>query len=73
MRVTLTSTSAIIELNGLPCRIWEGFTAKGVPCFAYVALVGHPADADAAEFEADLQEVAPPRAAVLAISPQQVP
>jgi hypothetical protein len=60
MKVTLESTSKIVELhiNGaaVPARVWEGTTANGVACHAYITRIAvHPA-LDAGEFERDLQE-----------------
>jgi hypothetical protein len=65
MKVTLESTSAIVSYQGQPCRIWQGKTEKGVECFAIVALIAHHKDGDAAEFEADLQEVITPSEAAM--------
>jgi len=60
MKVTLESTDKIVELtlNGqtVPARIWEGETAHGVRCHAYITRIAVHQDDDAAEFERDLQE-----------------
>lgn len=61
MKVQLESTTRIIDVNGVPCRVWQGKTDGGVPMHAYIALVGVDRDVDSAEFERDLKEHAPPR------------
>ena len=37
--VTLTNTSKIVTLNGVPARVWEGKTAKGIPCHAFITVM----------------------------------
>jgi hypothetical protein len=58
---TLQPTPVFVAVNGTRCRVWQGQTARGVPVHAYVALVSVDRDADAAELEAALREVATPR------------
>lgn len=71
MKVTLESTSKIITLvvNGhdVPARIWEGTTANGIKCHAYITRIAISKDDDAAEFERDLKEHAAPTPAIQAI------
>lgn len=67
MDMQLTSTTKIVELNGVPARIWEGHTAGGVPCHAFITRIAVHKDDDATEFERELQEHGPPSAAVQAI------
>jgi len=68
--ITMTPTSKIVELNGVPARIWEGTTDKGTPCVVFVTRVAVsnacPPDAHAAFREA-LQETKPPSVEVQAI------
>ena len=67
MKVTLHSTSKIVTLNGLPARIWEGTTEGGIPCHAYVTRIAVAEDADATEFEKELQEHTAPSPEIEAI------
>ncbi len=71
MIVTLKSTTKIVELtlNGqtLPARVWEGETAHGVTCHAYITRIAVDPALDATEFEKDLQEHRRPSPAVEAI------
>ena len=64
MKVTLESTSKVVELDGVPARMWEETTERGVRCFAFITRIA-PAQPDpppeqVAEFEADLRAVRPP-------------
>lgn len=56
MRVTLESTSRIVEVNGVPGRIWEGQTSSGVPCFALITRIAVHKDDDSSQFERELRE-----------------
>lgn len=67
MEVQLTSTSKIVNLNGVPARVWEGHTAKGIACHAYITRIAVADELDAAEFEKELLVQAPPSAAIAAI------
>ena len=60
MKATLESTSKIVHLNGLPCRIWEGKTESGIPFLAFVNLVRVSVKSDGEVFAAELQEVKAP-------------
>ncbi len=71
MKVTLENTDKIVELtlNGqtLPARIWEGTTAGGIRCHAFITRIAVHEDDNAAEFERDLAEQRKPSAAIAAI------
>lgn len=66
MKVTLESTTKVTTLmrNGaeVPVRIWEGVTAGGIRCHAYIALIAVSDSDDAKEFERDLREQRAPSA-----------
>lgn len=68
MKVELESTTKIVTLvvNGheVPARVWEGMTAKGIRCHAFITRIAVANGDDAGEFEADLQ---PPSVEVAAI------
>lgn len=66
MKVTLESTSKIVELNGVPARIWEGFTEGGVQVHCFITRVAVHRDLDATEFARELEEQAAPSPAVAA-------
>jgi hypothetical protein len=67
MKIILESTTRIDDINGVPCRLWQGKTESGVPMHAYIALVAVDRAADSSEFERDLKEHAPPRVELGAI------
>ncbi len=71
MIVRLESTSKIVELlvNGqsVLARIWEGETAKGIKCHAYVTRIAVARQDDASEFALDLNECRAPSPEVEAI------
>jgi hypothetical protein len=62
MKITLESTSQIVEINGVPARLWEGKTERGVPIQAFIAKVSVAAHHDSGEMESELKESAPPSA-----------
>ena len=60
MRLTLSPTPEIVELNGTACRQWTGTTDTGVAVVAFIAAVGIRGDSPAAEqarFERELVEL----------------
>lgn len=73
MKVTIESTDKIVELTmhgqTLPARVWEGETAHGVKCHAYITRIAVDPDADAREFERDLQAQHKPASAAIAAIP----
>lgn len=64
MQVTLYSTTKIVDVNGVPARVWEGTSAKGVPVYAYITRIAAPVGLDHEEFIKDLQDCAAPSAVV---------
>ena len=66
MKITIESTSKIVDLviNGatVPARLWQGHTQDGIPMHAFITRVAVDKKEQAAEFEKDLTEQAPPRA-----------
>ena len=62
MQVQLESTEKVVTLNGVPARIWEGHTAAGVRCHAYVTRIAVSDSDDVSQFERELQEHRAPSA-----------
>jgi hypothetical protein len=67
MKATITSTSAVVEMNdnaGRPfnARVWEGETEGGVRFTAYIAVVQAHKDDDNSVFVRELTEHSTPRA-----------
>ncbi len=69
MKVQLESTTAIVELNGIKCRVWEGQTASGVKVHALIPRIAAHKDQDLTEFERELEEQAPPSLEVSHVFP----
>lgn len=71
MKVTLENTDKVVLLTvgeaTVPARIWEGVTANGIRCHAYITRIAVHEDDDPVEFERDLKEQRRPSAAVAAI------
>jgi len=67
MKVTLESTTKIVQLNGVDARIWEGTTDSGIKVHAYVTRIAVDLHDDLTQFEAELQAHAAPSPEVQAI------
>ncbi len=71
MKVTLENTDKVVMLTigdaTVPARIWEGTTANGIACHAYITRIAVHQDDDAVEFERDLKEQRKPSPVVEAI------
>jgi len=69
--VTLEATSKIVRLvvegREVPARIWEGHTASGIPCHAYITRIAVGDDQDSAEFDHELLETRRPSPEIEAI------
>lgn len=68
MRITLENTTKIVDLTldgqTFPARVWEGQTASGIPCHAYITRIAVHRDQDATQFAAELLEQRTPSAAI---------
>jgi hypothetical protein len=67
MKITVTSTSKTVTLNGVPARIWEGVTESGIPVHCYITRVAVPTGQDDTQFERELQAHQAPSAEIAAI------
>jgi len=66
MNIAIESTDRVIEIEGhdgmkVPARVWEGFTADGVPVQCLIVRIAAPAEYDQEKFERELQVCRPPR------------
>lgn len=61
MKITIESTTQIVSLNGIDCRVWEGETASGIKLQALIPRIAVHNSEDTSQFEAELKEQAPPR------------
>lgn len=67
MKITIESTTKIVELNRVPARIWEGHTESGIPVHCYVTRIAVHESQDCSEFERELEEHRKPSVEVEAI------
>jgi hypothetical protein len=68
MRIIIENTEKIVNLNGLPARVWEGITDGGIEVHCFITLVS-PQTTDSSllvEFEEELKEVRAPSPSVVA-------
>ena len=56
----ITSTTKLVEVNGVPARVWEGETESGIPVLCLVTRVAVAKDQPCEQFERELQEHRPP-------------
>ena len=56
MKITVESTTKIVELNGVPARVWEGTTESGIPVHCSITRIACHREADGTEFERELRE-----------------
>lgn len=61
MKITIESTSEIVEVNGIPARVWEGQTERGVKVQVLVTRIAVHNSEDASQFEAELKKQHAPR------------
>lgn len=67
MEIFVANTSKVVFLNGVPSRIWEGHTAKGVKVHAYITRIAVAEGEDQTEFERELESHRVPSPEIAAI------
>jgi hypothetical protein len=67
--IMLQPTTRIVEVNGVPARVWEGVTPDMQHVVALIAQIAVHKDADQAAFQASLQEAQGPTKAAVEIYP----
>lgn len=60
MKVTIESTTMMVEADGVQCRIWEGETERGVKVQCLIARVAALEGEDLSQFEAELEQMRAP-------------
>lgn len=66
MNLHIKSTTKLVELNGVPARVWEGVTGVGVPVHCFITRIAVANASDQAVFERELEACDPPSADVAA-------
>ena len=64
MNIQMHNTTKIVDVNGVPARIWEGMTESGIAVHCFVTRIAVEAKENCSQFEAELQECQPPSFAV---------
>lgn len=57
MQITIESTDRIVEVNGVPGRVWSGKSPTGVPISCVITRIAVPTTAPEAEHERFAQEL----------------
>ncbi len=60
MKITIESTTEIVTLNGVQCRVWEGQTEAGVKVQALIPRIAAHKEQDLSQFDRELQEMRAP-------------
>lgn len=69
MKITIESTSKIVELNGVPARLWEGHTESGIEVHCFITRIAVHKDQDCSQFEKELKEQPQPSALLDGVYP----
>jgi hypothetical protein len=72
MRLHIESTTKVVEVNGVPARLWEGVTDSGIAVHCYITRVAVHRDDDLAQFEAELAAQRAPRNADVEAIPNRL-
>ncbi len=68
MKITIESTTKIIDFNNLPARVWEGHTESGIKVHCYITRVAIDKDEPRTiEFRKELLEQKAPSPEIQAI------
>ena len=71
MKITIESTTKVVDLDGIPARIWEGKTDSGIPVHCFITRIAVDKDDEVAneQFRRELAECKPPSAEVEKVYP----
>jgi hypothetical protein len=56
MKATIESTDLIVDVGGVPARVWNGRTENGVEFLAFITRLAVPEGQDCTQFESELRE-----------------
>ena len=56
MKITITPTKFITEIEGVKVRLWDGLTNKDVRCKVFVHQIAVPSGEEQEEFDEELQD-----------------
>jgi hypothetical protein len=61
MKLTIESSDKVTTIDGVDCRIWEGWTESGTRCVVLVHEVLMAEGEDWERFGAEMREIGPPK------------
>jgi hypothetical protein len=64
VRIEISSTNLITALDGVPVRVWEGTTERGVKCKVFVHRLAVANNENQAQFDQELTEQFEPGRAI---------
>lgn len=68
MKINIESTTKIVDLNGIPARVWEGESESGIKVHCFITRIALDKDETRIEeFQNELQEQRTPSPAIQAI------
>ena len=66
MKIEIESTEKIVNLNGVPARVWDGTTDSGIPVHCFITRISPQTDKNIEQFEKELMETKAPSASIAA-------
>lgn len=60
MKITIESTSRIVTVNGIECRVWQGESERGVRVQVVISRIAADGGQDCSQFDQELREHAAP-------------
>jgi len=60
MKLEITATEKLTKIDGVPVRLWEGKTERGIPVKVFVHRIAVHKDHESIELEMELKEQLPP-------------
>lgn len=59
MKIVIESTDRVVDVNGVPARVWEGKTESGIEVICCITRIAAPKSENLSQFERELKETRP--------------
>jgi len=66
MQIKIQNTDKIVELSGVPARVWEGKTKSGIPVHCFITRISPQSNDNIEDFERELMKTNAPSPEVAA-------
>jgi len=66
VKIEIQNTEKIVEVSGVPARVWEGKTKSGIPVHCFVTRISPQSHDNIEDFERELMETVAPSPEVAA-------